>query len=292
MLVLIAYRNLIFRRGLVALFEETGDIEIVGQTTEPEQMLAIVRAQNPDVVLFDGSISSHHPAYTATELVSLLYQAGARGIIVFAPDSSPIDEEVFFAFFKGGASAIESPNLPGEVLIEHIRRVSAGEHLITSEALQRPGVLLVALQELRMASSACLDEPQESAQGKNELGLSQRELEVLDHVKRGCSNKIVAQKMKISDQTVKNHISSILKKTKCLDRTAAVVLALRHGLLSFEDTGNTHETGFLPGDRCPANQSISFCLANDIPTQERSVPLPSLSRAKEGIYAQPRQSSH
>jgi DNA-binding NarL/FixJ family response regulator len=67
--------------------------------------------------------------------------------------------------------------------------------------------------------------------------LSPRELEILEHIARGNSNKMVARALKISDQTVKNHITSILRKLAVNDRTQAVVLALRHGWIRVDERG-------------------------------------------------------
>jgi DNA-binding NarL/FixJ family response regulator len=65
--------------------------------------------------------------------------------------------------------------------------------------------------------------------------LSNREIEILDYIARGNSNKEIAKSLKISDQTVKNHITSILKKLSVNDRTAAVVHALKHGWIKMND---------------------------------------------------------
>jgi DNA-binding NarL/FixJ family response regulator len=65
--------------------------------------------------------------------------------------------------------------------------------------------------------------------------LSSREVEILDYIARGNSNKEIAKSLKISDQTVKNHITSILKKLSVNDRTAAVVHALKHGWIKMDD---------------------------------------------------------
>jgi DNA-binding NarL/FixJ family response regulator len=221
----------IFHLGLRALLGQTSDIQIIGEATEREQMVTLIREHNPDSVLFDASIC--HPASTAVELISHLCKAGARGIIVFAPDSGPLDEELFFQFLKSGAAAYERPNLSGGDLIEKLRRVASGEYLITNDALQQPAVVLAGLQALRQISEAATS-PQ--AQNKSDPPLiSERELEVLRNIMKGLSNKQIAQAMKISDQTVKNHITSILKKAHRSDRTSAVVWALRQKLLFLEE---------------------------------------------------------
>ena len=110
--------------------------------------------------------------------------------------------------------------------------MSHGEYLINDDVLSKPQLASRVLKSFRELSVE-----EEEAPGKDTYSpLSNREVEILDYIARGNSNKEIAKSLKISDQTVKNHITSILKKLSVNDRTAAVVHALRHGWIQMHDS--------------------------------------------------------
>ena len=111
-----------------------------------------------------------------------------------------------------------------------VRRVGHGEYLINENVLSRPFVASRVLDEFRELSQ--VDSATESVFSP----LTPREVEILDCVARGNSNKEIARLLSISDQTVKNHITSILRKLAVNDRTQAVIYALRHGWIKIADT--------------------------------------------------------
>jgi len=229
--LLLVHESPIFRQGLRTLLKPIADIQIIGETIEREEMVAIVHARHPDVVLFDGNLTSSLPAFTAVELVSQLRLAGACSIFVFAPSTGFIDEELLFQFLRHGAAAYERSTLCESDLIKKIRQVAGGEYLITSALLQPPTELPEASTEFDEASSSIEVQTEE----RIEPPVSPREVEILRHIMKGCSNKQIGRVLGISDQTVKNHITSILKKLNTADRTAAVVVSLRLKLLFLED---------------------------------------------------------
>jgi len=207
----------LFRRGIRHALERMGDCTIVGESTDPAEIMEVARTHHPDVVLIDGGLGS----VDAIEIAwGLRQQASTIGIFIFAP--SP-DEERLFQFVKVGASAYEMRTITPEALVDKVRRVSNGEYLITSEVLWRfPRVdgsintrfhLSVKANEIEIPTSPS--------------PLSRRELEILGYIAEGNSNKVIARVLCISDQTVKNHITSTLKKLEVDDRTSAVVYALR-----------------------------------------------------------------
>ena len=114
-----------------------------------------------------------------------------------------------------------------------MRRVGRGEYIINENVLSRPFV-----------ASRVLDEFRELSQIDQNMGtvfspLTPREVEILDCVARGNSNKEIARLLSISDQTVKNHMTSILRKLAVNDRTQAVIYALRHGWIKISDGAET-----------------------------------------------------
>ncbi len=142
------------------------------------------------------------------------------------------DEERLFQSIKVGAAAYYTRNITPEELTDAVRRVSHGEYLINDDVLSKPQLANRVLKSFRELSVE-----EEEAPGKDSYSpLSSREVEILDYIAQGNSNKEIAKSLKISDQTVKNHITSILKKLSVNDRTAAVVHALRHGWIQMHDS--------------------------------------------------------
>lgn len=133
------------------------------------------------------------------------------------------DEEWLFQAIKAGVAATVTRSLTAEELMEAIRKVSQGDYLINDDVLSQPALTSRALQSFREGGSSTVQDerPQEPCP------LSMRETEVVKHIARGKSNKEIARLLAISDQTVKNHITSILRKLDVADRTAAVVSAIR-----------------------------------------------------------------
>jgi DNA-binding NarL/FixJ family response regulator len=110
-----------------------------------------------------------------------------------------------------------------------IRKVARGEYLINENVLSRPFVATRVLDQFRELSQ--IDQASDSVFSP----LTPREVEILDCVAQGNSNKEIARILSISDQTVKNHITSILRKLAVNDRTQAVIYALRHGWIKLGD---------------------------------------------------------
>lgn len=221
----------LFRVGIRVTLEHMGDCAIVGESTEADKVIELAQEQRPDVVLLDGGLLS----IDAFELAQQLHKhvPTVSGLFVFAPSE---DEEHLFQFVKLGAVAYEKRDIGPEELVEKVRSVSRGEYLITGNVLVR------AVPEHRpirtFSDLDILDEGEEGENGGVSGGspLSTREIEILEHIARGSSNKEIAKTLNISDQTVKNHITSILKKLGVNDRTAAVVYALRKNWIKLNNT--------------------------------------------------------
>ena len=139
------------------------------------------------------------------------------------------DDEQLFHAIRVGASAYAIKDIASQDLISLIRRVGRGEYLINENVLSRPFVASKVLDQFR--ELATMDEAVDAVFSP----LTPREVEILDCVARGNSNKEIARLLSISDQTVKNHITSILRKLAVNDRTQAVIYALRHGWIKLGD---------------------------------------------------------
>ncbi len=209
----------LFRAGIRATLESTGDCQIVGESTDTLDVLELARIHNPDVALIDTGLLASDPLEIARQARHLVPR---MAIIMLTPSE---DEERLFQSIKVGAAAYYTRNITPIDLIEAVRKVSNGEYLIQDDVLTKPQLASRVLKSFRE-----LTVEEEEGEAKDLYSpLSSREVEILDYIARGNSNKEIAKSLKISDQTVKNHITSILKKLSVNDRTAAVVHALRHG---------------------------------------------------------------
>ena len=133
------------------------------------------------------------------------------------------DEDALFDAIKAGAAAFILKDVGPDDLVTIIRRVSSGEYLINDKVFAKPAVASRVLKEFRELAVY----GQEAA--PIFAPLSPREVEILDNIAQGMTNKQVAYALSISEQTVKNHMSSILRKLSVNDRTQAVVYAMRQG---------------------------------------------------------------
>ena len=221
--VVIADDHPIFRQGIKGVLESEPDIQVVGEASEGKQAIALARALAPDVLIVDV----HMPDIDGLEVTrSVKMHLPRTGIILVTAYD---DEEQLFQAIKVGAAAFYLKDIRPDELLDGIRRVNAGEYLINESVLTKPVVASRVLKQFRDLAMAGQDiEPLF-------VPLSAREIEVLDLIARGNSNKEIARALKISDQTVKNHITSILRKLAVNDRTQAVVYALRRGWIKMQE---------------------------------------------------------
>ena len=216
----------LFRAGIRATLEGTGDCQIVGESTDTFDVLELARIHNPDVALIDTGLLASDPLEIARQARHLVPR---MAIIMLTPSE---DEERLFQSIKVGAAAYYTRNITPTDLIDAVRKVSNGEYLIQDDVLSKPQLASRVLKSFRE-----LTVEEEEGEAKDLYSpLSTREVEILDYIARGNSNKEIAKSLKISDQTVKNHITSILKKLSVNDRTAAVVHALRHGWIKMGES--------------------------------------------------------
>lgn len=222
--VMIIDEHPLFRHGCRWALEESGECVVVAEASQSNDGLELARQHAPDVVLIDALLSSND----ALELARQIRHASPRVAIIMLTAFE--DEEQLFQSMKLGAAAYLLKGLTAEELMGAVRQVSRGTYIINDNVLSRP---TVASRVLRTFREMTAEEPPEVAPLYSPL--SAREIEILDYIARGNSNKEIAKSLKISDQTVKNHITSILKKLSVNDRTAAVVHALKHGWIKMND---------------------------------------------------------
>jgi DNA-binding NarL/FixJ family response regulator len=172
---------------------------------------------SPDIVLLDLSLPAPGGIDTTQRIKR---EVPSVGIIALAVAE---DEDQLFEAIKAGAAAFILKDISPDDLVTIIRRVRAGEYLINDKVFSRPSVASRVLKEFRELAVYGQDSAPIFAP------LSPREVEILDNIAKGMTNKQVAYALTISEQTVKNHMSSILRKLSVNDRTQAVVYAMKQG---------------------------------------------------------------
>ncbi|HET7754021.1 MAG TPA: response regulator transcription factor [Anaeromyxobacteraceae bacterium] len=217
MRILIVDDHALFRVGIRQILEREPDFEVVAEADDARTALDAAFATNPDVILMDLSLPAPGGIETTQRVKREL---PASAIVVLSTDE---DEDALFEAIKAGAAAFILKDIAPEDLVMIIRRVASGEFLINDKVFSKPAVASRVLKEFRELAVY----GQEAA--PIFAPLSPREVEILDNIAQGMTNKQVAYALSISEQTVKNHMSSILRKLSVNDRTQAVVYAMRQG---------------------------------------------------------------
>ena len=224
MRILIVDDHPLFRAGLQLALAPHVDLEVVGAAANAAEALRLVESAQPDLVLCDVNL----PDLDGLELARRLHRTHPQVRVVVV--TLHLDDERILAALRAGAAGFLTKDAAGAALVALVRRVGAGEYPINELVLARAGVATRLLNEFRS-----LSERAEAAADQEVFSpLTPRELGVLDAAAHGQSNKEIARALAISDQTVKNHMTSILRKLVVNDRTQAVIYALRRGWLTLE----------------------------------------------------------
>jgi DNA-binding NarL/FixJ family response regulator len=215
--LLIVDDHALFRMGIRGLLEREPDFVIVGEADDSRSAIELALETSPDIILMDLTLPSPGGIETTQRIKRELPSVG---IIVLAQNE---EEDALFDAIKAGAAAFILKDVGPDDLVTIIRRVSDGEYLINDKVFAKPAVASRVLKEFRELAVYGQDAAPIFAP------LSPREVEILDNIAQGMTNKQVAYALSISEQTVKNHMSSILRKLSVNDRTQAVVYAMRQG---------------------------------------------------------------
>lgn len=214
----------LFRQGVRSALAAYDDIDVVVDLATGEEALQWLTIappnREPNVALLDLNL----PGMSGLELTrQLRHQYPSLGVVMLSIHEG--DEHAFNAL-QAGAADYRSKEINPKELADILRRVARGEYVI-NDVVEKPKVASRLLSQFR---SLPLDY---SSTSDVEFALfqplSDREIEVLERIAAGGSNKDIADTLGISTQTVKNHISSILRKLSLNDRTQAVLYALRRG---------------------------------------------------------------
>jgi DNA-binding NarL/FixJ family response regulator len=215
--ILLVDDHALFRVGMRQILEKEANFDIVGEADDTRSAFDLSVQLSPDIILMDLSLPAPGGIETTQRIKRELPSAG---IIVLAVNE---DEDALFDAIKAGAAAFILKDVAPDDLVAIIHRVASGEYLINDKVFAKPAVASRVLKEFRELAIY----GQEAA--PIFAPLSPREVEILDNIAQGMTNKQVAYALSISEQTVKNHMSSILRKLSVNDRTQAVVYAMRQG---------------------------------------------------------------
>jgi DNA-binding NarL/FixJ family response regulator len=221
--ILIVDDHALFRAGIVNVLAREKEFEVVGEAADGRAAIESANTLSPNIVLMDLSLPQPGGIETTQRIRREL---PATAVIVMAVDE---DEEALFASIKAGAAAFLIKDVSPDDLVMVIRRVSKGEFLINDKVFSKPAVASRVLKEFRELAVYGQEAQPIFAP------LSPREVEILDNIAQGMTNKQVAYALSISEQTVKNHMSSILRKLAVNDRTQAVVYAMRQGWIKMPE---------------------------------------------------------
>ena len=195
----------LIRQGIQTLLELEGDIEVVGTAGDGVQAIEVVSRQLPDVILMDVRMPQLDGIEATRQILAHQPQIGIIMLTTFD------DDEAMFAGLKAGARGYMLKNISSDDMAQAIRTVAAGGTLI------QPSLTRKVVAELNRLSST--PTPQ------LEIPLTERETDVLRCIAAGLSNREIADKLVITEGTVKNHVSNILNKLDVRDRTQAILRA-------------------------------------------------------------------
>lgn len=202
-------------QGIRLTLEKTGNFKVVGETGCWQQAVRLAEKLKPELTLIDIDL----PEENGLEAGRLIKSLGIRTKIMAL--SSCQNNTQLLEAIRMGASAYISAEADPLKLVEMVRQVAQGQNLIADSLSDKPEILCHLLKHFQ-------EQPPDTDQ-TFQGGLTSREIEVLQHLAQGASNKEIARNLKISQQTAKNHVNNIFKKLKVDRRTKAVLIAIENG---------------------------------------------------------------
>lgn len=207
--VLVVDDHEMVRRGIRKMIEIEKGITVVGEAANGDEAVAAALKAHPDVVLMDIQM----PGMNGLEATRRILQAKPQVAIIMLTVYD--DDEYVLEAIKSGAMGYLLKDLDATALVAAIRKVATGESLIDQDVAAR---LLQDMVRKTMPGASPAS------------ALTEREREILEAIAGGMANKEIADKLSISERTVKNHITNIFKKIDVHDRTQAAIFAIREGL--------------------------------------------------------------
>jgi DNA-binding NarL/FixJ family response regulator len=215
----------LFREGVRNVLDSEDDIHVITECVTGDEALDVIREEKPNVALVDVNLPKLNGIQVTRQINA--DRIGTAVVLLTAYD----DVEQVLHAFRAGASAYCSKDVEPGKLVDVIRHVSRGFFVVGDQVYDEAGLEQWLARGVETVRRPHLDGDVEAF-----TPLSPREMEILQFVTRGLSNKEIAVHLGISHQTVKNHMTAILHKLDVEDRTQAAVYALRHGWVRLQDT--------------------------------------------------------
>lgn len=215
--LLLADDQTLMRQGLRILLSSEQDLEVVGEARNGREAVELARSLRPDIVLMDVRM----PELDGVQATEQLRSAGVRVILLTTYD----EDELVLRGIRAGAAGYLLKDQPSEEIVDAIRAVHRGEALFKTSGAAR------VLSSLANAASSESAPPRSVAHSGTEQ-LTAREVEVLRLIGEGLTNRNIAERMIISESTVKTHVNNIFGKLGFQDRAQAVAFAFRAGLVT------------------------------------------------------------
>lgn len=233
-----------FRSGVRQALSQGNNLEIMDilecDTGENDnEAITQITANSPDIVLLDIG----YPFLNGLDLGKKIARSfPGTGVIILSTNPDEDEDELFEVIKIGAVAYLRSKHCSPTELVDTIKRASSGEYPINECVSSKPKVAWRVLRQFQdMASMGRTLE-------EITTPLTPKEVQILTHIAEGNSNKRIANILGISEQTIKNHVSAILRKLNANDRAHAVFIAIRNGLISIQldQSGNRRGEGVSP----------------------------------------------
>ncbi len=228
--VMIVDDHPVFRQGLKNVLAAQADLHIIDEAADGQTAIDKAEARRPDVVIMDINLPELNGLQATRALKDRCPEV--QVIMLTAYD----DEEQIYHAIRAGASAYHAKDVRPDRLIGVIRQVNQGGYVVDETVLDEAGIGNWLLDKFQRFGGEFGIYPEDYL-----APLTPREMEILELVVQGMSNREIAYNLGISHQTVKNHMTAILRKLRVAGRTEAAVHALRRGWVPLREKQATED---------------------------------------------------